>query len=131
MISKLAVAALLACDPTLTSLFTPVRPRVGRYEVCATTAPLEQVLAETTEAGARFGHAELTEALQAFGTAGTYDRSAVARLYGGTRARVAHGWTEHGDRFEAITLISPYPDGALTHLLPGTLVIRYVVRTQD
>ena len=31
-----------------------------------------------------------------------------------------------GDRFESITRLSPYPDASLTHLLPGTLEIRFI-----
>jgi hypothetical protein len=38
--------------------------------------------------------------------------------------RVARGWAERGDRFESVTLLSPYPDRTLTRLEPGTLVIR-------
>ena len=64
--------------------------------------------------------------LDAFGTSGTYDRSALARLYGGTRVQVARGWNRAGDRFESITRLSPYPDASLTHLLPGTLEIRFI-----
>ena len=70
---------------------------------------------------------EALEALDAFGTAGTYDRAALARLYGGTRVQVARGWTIHGTRFESITRLSPYPDRSLTHLLPGTLEIRWTL----
>jgi hypothetical protein len=74
--------------------------------------------------GWRYGTVEPLEALDAFGSAGSYDRFAVARLYGGTRANVAHGWREDDGRFESVTLISPYPDASLSRLLPGTMVIR-------
>ena len=72
------------------------------------------------------GSIEALEALDAFGTAGTYNRPALARLYGGTRVQVARGWTTSGRELESITRLSPYPDASLTHLLPGTLEIRFV-----
>lgn len=127
---KLAVAALvvsaqtpsalgpLTCDERLTALFTPLRPQRGRYEACTTPRPLPSI--------ARPGWAvELVGALDALTPAGPYNRSAVARLYGGRRAAVARGWVEHEGRFEAITLVSPYPNSTLTALETGTLVIRY------
>ena len=64
--------------------------------------------------------------LDAFGSAGPYDR-ALARLYGGRRVTVARGWTEHGNPFESLTLISPRPGATLARLMPGTLVIRHVI----
>ena len=103
------------CDPVLAWLFTPLRPHVGRYEVCTTPVPLE-------EAGA-----EALEALDAFGAAGAYDRARLARLYGGTRVRVARSWSRNGQEFVSITRLSPYPDASLTHLEPGTLEIRFIV----
>ena len=108
---------LASCDPALLPLFTPPHPHLGRYEVCASDAPLRAVNGGTIEA---------LEALDAFGDAGAYDRAALARLYGGTRVRVARGWTRTGDRFESITRLSPYPDASLTRLLPGTLEIRFI-----
>jgi hypothetical protein len=65
--------------------------------------------------------------LDAFSGAGTYKRSALARLYGGTRVRVARGWSASTDGVESITLLSPYPDPSLTHLMPGTMAIRLTV----
>ncbi len=104
----------------LTALFTPARPQLGRYEVCTTREPLTAVARPEW----------LTETLpplDAFGAAGAYDRAALSRLYGGRRVIVARGWTEEGNRFEALTLISPHPDATLTRLMPGTLVIRHVI----
>ena len=121
MILVLLAATLVSCDPVLTALFTPLRPSVGRYEVCTTTDPLVEVAA----AGPRFGPIELLEPFDAFGAAGSYDRAALALLYAGKRVRVARGWTEYPDRFESVTLLSPYPDATLTRLLPGTMVIKW------
>jgi len=103
------------CDDVLTGLFTPIRPHVGRYQVCTSPAPLDEPGAESLEA------------LDAFGTAGTYDRARLARLYGGTRVRVARRWTESGGEITSITRLSPYPNATLTRLVPGTLEIRFTV----
>jgi hypothetical protein len=109
---------LVSCDPALVALFTPAHPRLGHYEVCALDEALRPV---------NGGEVEALEALDAFGAAGTYDRSRLARLYGGTRVQVARGWNRNGGRFESITRLSPYPDTSLTHLLPGTLEIRWIL----
>jgi hypothetical protein len=108
----------MICDPSLTALFTPPHPELGRYEVCTTAEAIK-----TAAAGAP---TEPLEALEAFGTAGPYDRAALARLYGGTRVRVARRWQQRGDQFVSETLLSPYPDPTLTRLNPGTMVIRWI-----
>ncbi len=108
---------LASCDPALAPLFTPPHPHLGRYEVCTSDAPIRAV---------NGGAIEALEALDAFGAAGTYDRPALARLYGGTRVQVARGWTAGDGRLESITRLSPYPDPSLTRLLPGTMEIRFV-----
>ena len=62
--------------------------------------------------------------LDAFGQAGRYDRSGLARLYGARQPRVARGArTENGRVVESWTLISPYPDAALRRLGAGTLLV--------
>jgi hypothetical protein len=122
------LAAALACDPALTALFTPARPSLGRYEVCTTPEPLADV--EAGGGGAHFGRSELLEPLEAFGAAGPYNRAALSRLYGGRRVRVARGWVEYSDRFESVTLLSPYPDATLTRLLPGTMLIRWTTKVR-
>lgn len=110
----------LVCDPVLTALFTPARPQMGRYEVCTTPEALAAVARPEWRV-------ETLPPLDAFGTAGPYDRAALSRLYAGRRATVARGWTKQGNRFESVTLISPHPSPTLTELLPGTLVIRHVI----
>jgi hypothetical protein len=118
----------LSCDPALTALFTPVRPGLGRYEVCTTTDPLADVRAAA--GGPQYGPSELLDALDAFGAAGPYNRAALARLFAGTRVRVARGWVEYPDRFESVTLLSPYPDATLSRLLPGTMMIKWTTEVR-
>ena len=73
--------------------------------------------------------ADLDEALRAlaadaFGTAGRYDRSRLARLDGARRPRVARGARRAADGVvEAWTLISPHPDLDLQRLERGTLLV--------
>ena len=124
MIAYLLVAAL-SCDSALAALFTPVSPRVGRYEVCATDEPVDAVVAASADV--HYGAGELLEPLDAFGRAGSYNRATLTRLYGGRRVRVVHGWRERAGRFEAITLLSPHPDAALTRLIPGTMIVTWSV----
>jgi hypothetical protein len=114
LLAATAGGAAAPCNPVLAALFTPVRPHVGRYEVCTAPEPLGE-------------DAEALEALDAFGSAGTYDRAKLARLYGGTRARVTRSWTRTSGEFTSITRISPYPDATLTRLIPGTLEIRFIL----
>jgi hypothetical protein len=121
-----AIAFLMICDPSLAALFTPPRPELGRYEVCTTPASIEQALAEGKPGELR-DTIEPLEALEAFGTAGPYNRAALARLYGGTRVRVARRWQQRDDQFVSETLLSPYPDPSLTQLNPGTMVIRFTL----
>jgi hypothetical protein len=59
----------------------------------------------------------------AFGRTGSYNRWKLAGLYGSRRARVARGpRVDHGQS-ESWMLVAPYPDPALQHLEPGTLII--------
>jgi hypothetical protein len=62
--------------------------------------------------------------LDAFGQAGRYDRSGMARVYGGRQPRVARGARSVDRRvIESWTLIAPYPDTELRRLEAGTLLI--------
>jgi hypothetical protein len=118
MIYAIGLIILASCDPALERLFTPPHPHLGRYQVCASGESIQAL---------NGGPIEALEALDAFGAAGTYDRPALSRLYGGTRVQVARGWTMTDGRFESITRLSPYPDRSLTRLLPGTLEIRWTL----
>jgi hypothetical protein len=108
------------CDPDLATLWTPRHPQLGRYEVCTTSRALTEVADPSWKV-------EPVAPLDAFGDAGSYNKAAVARLYGGRRPTVARGWVAENGRFVSITLVSPYPDRQLRALEPGTLVIRYFV----
>jgi hypothetical protein len=119
-----------ACDPALVGLFTPPRPRVGHYEVCTSSRALELLMAEGRREGIHFGEVEALEALDAFGSGGTYNRFALTRLYGGMRVRVSRGWRESGERFQSVTLLSPYPDVALTRLNPGTMAVTLTLQVR-
>jgi hypothetical protein len=92
---------------------------LGRYEVCTNPGRLEDV----APAGWRVAALQPADA---FGAAGSYNRTALTRLYGGDRAAVVRGWTIAADRFESLTFISPHPNAALTTLEEGTLVIRWI-----
>jgi hypothetical protein len=110
--------ALLNCDPApaLADLFTPPHPIVGRYEVCTTAESIAAVAPAGTPIDA-------LDPLDAFGNAGPYDRFALVQVYGAVHAQVAHRWLDRGAEFESQTMISPYPDAALTRLVPGTMII--------
>jgi hypothetical protein len=123
--------------PALARLFTPLQAPVGTYTVTVLTegidAALErvkQVLAPDAQPGRPPGSWQVQQAdpLEAFGTAGVYDRSKVARLYTGRRVSVVRGPVERGRKVvAAVTLISPYPDATLSRLEKGTLVIVFYV----
>jgi hypothetical protein len=120
-----------ACDAALTALFTPRHPRAGTYQVCTTASPLEEAAgADKSAHGAQVGAVDALDPLDAFGTSGPYDRSALSRLYGGRRARVARGWWRDGRVLVSTTYVSPHPDRTFTTLVPGTLVIRYILENR-
>jgi hypothetical protein len=138
MIYAIALIVSQVCSPALAALFTPSRPVVGHYEVCTVEEPIDAVVKDVRGTGApggddatHYGAVEDADWLTAFGSAGTYDRAHVARLYGGRGVRLARGWRKDGNRFESVTLISPYPDAALTRLNPGTLVIRFSIISES
>jgi hypothetical protein len=119
--------------PSLARLFTPRQAPAGAYAVTVLKAGIDdalrlvkKALAPGTKAGDPAGawQVQQLDPLEAFGTAGTYDRSEVARLYVGRRVSVARGPVEQGGKVvAAVTLFSPYPDASLSRLEPGTLVI--------
>jgi hypothetical protein len=107
------------CDAVWRALFTPPHPVLGRYEACIDTRPLSDVVGTEWTV-------ETATPLEAFGRAGLYDRSALARLYSGLRPTVARRWNQTPGGFESLTLIFPSPDATLTRLVPASLVIRWI-----
>jgi hypothetical protein len=108
------------CDPRFRALFTPPTPRVGRYEVCASPRSLPDVLPAGWQV-------RQTNPLDVFGVAGPYNRSVLPQLYGGQPALVARGFVQDGERLESLTYVSPHPDVELVRLVPGTLIIRFII----
>ena len=108
------------CDPAFLALFTPPAPQLGTYEVCTSASALSELVPSGWLV-------ETVAPADAFGSAGTYDRARLARLYGGRRATVARGHVQRAGYLESITLISPYPDPSLSELRPGTLIILHKV----
>ena len=119
--------------PALARLFTPLQAPVGTYTVTvlpegiqAALARVKTALAPDAAAGNPPGswQVQSLDPLEAFGTAGVYDRSKVARLFTGRRVSVVRGPVERdGKVVAAVTLISPYPDATLSRLEKGTIVI--------
>ena len=109
---------LASCDPALVPLFTPPHPHLGRYEVCASS---DADPGRSTAARSRRSRRSTPSARPA---------PTIGRRWPGCTAapacRSRAAGRARGDRFESITLLSPYPDASLTHLLPGTLEIRFV-----
>ena len=116
----------LSCDAAYAVLFTPETTPSGRYDACVSEAAITTILRGTTGAGLHVAPLERLEALDAFGTAGSYRRSRLAQLYGGRRVDVVRGWRETAAGFESVTFLSPYPDAHLTRLREGTLIVRWI-----
>jgi len=120
--------------PRLARQLTPAHVPPGTYTVSTTDWTLDQVLEgirpDPALSGPSGGWAvRVMSPFDAFGQGGGYDRWKVARLYGGTPARVARGpRLEDGRVVEAWTLVSPFPDDSLQRLNPGTLRIVMRVR---
>jgi hypothetical protein len=137
-VAALVAAAVLAgaapsagpwrAAPEYVALFAPAADRAA-YDAYVTPRALDEVLRAlggdprlVRAPGAWEARAVLPS--DAFGQAGTYDRSRLAQLYGARRVRVARGPRKAGTAVtEAWLLVSPYPDPALGHLEAGTLLI--------
>jgi hypothetical protein len=110
--------------PDYLRLFAPSGARAAAYHIYVSRLGIDEVLARLAAdpsllhpPGAWMPAALLPS--DAFGQTGSYDRSALARLYGSKRALVARGPRAS----EAWTLISPYPSRDMTRLEPGTMLI--------
>ena len=115
--------------PEYLRLFAPPGPRAAAYRIYVSPLGIETLLNRLASdasflhpPGAWLPAPQLPS--DAFGETGGYDRSKLARLYGSTRATVAHGpRVRDGRPAEAWTLISPYPSRDMSHLEPGTMLI--------
>ena len=117
--------------PEFVRQFAPAGRRAGAFRTFVSADDLETALAALNIEPAPRPDAmwapRPVAPLDAFGRAGAYDRSKVARLYGAMRPRVARGTIDVDGNREYWTLISPHPDAALQRLEDGTLllVLRY------
>jgi hypothetical protein len=115
--------------PEFVSLVAPAGPRQHAYRTFVSPLDLDTLLRQLdAEPGlvraARAWEPRVLLPFDAFGQTGRYDRTKLARLYGARRPRVARGPRGVDGRVtESWTLVSPYPDPALTRLEPGTLLI--------
>lgn len=120
-------------SPELAKLFVPRHVQDGAYQVTMLKDGIEGAVrlvkgAVAPDVGpddvAGAWRVQHLDPLEAFGTAGVYDRSRLARLYAGRRVSVVRGPVErNGVVVAAVTLISPPPDATLSRLEPGTLAI--------
>ena len=114
-------------DATLTRLFTPRSVPSGTYVVHLSADSIEaltsrlRALDPTPSPGA--WEPSRPEASNAFGQDGVYDRVRLARLFTGKRVTVVRGSLVLDGRRVAYTLISPYPNAALSAIEPGTMVV--------
>ena len=125
----------MPCDPVdlgqpraeLARIFTPLTAPPGTYTVTTTNRAIAELAAalKGCDAAPAEGawQATRTEAHEAFGQAGIYDRLRLAELFGAKRLAVVRGSLAHDGVRVSYTLISPYPDASLTAVNPGTLVI--------
>jgi hypothetical protein len=118
-------------DPSLTRLFTPLSVPPGTYLAYRSSETIETLTSRlrTLDPAPASGAWEPSrpEAHGAFGQEGVYDRAGLARLFNGKRVTVVRGsLVQHGQRL-AYTLISPYPDPTLSHIVEGTMVIEFRV----
>lgn len=115
--------------PGYLPLLAPTGIRQSAYSVYVSPLDLETTLRQLDSDAARVrapGAWQARPALpwDAFGQAGGYDRSAMARVYGARQPRVARGARmEAGRVVESWTLVEPYPDTTLHRLEPGTILI--------
>ena len=118
-------------DPALTRLFTPLSVTPGTYLVYRSSEAIETITAQlrALDPAPAPGAWESTrpEAHGAFGQEGPYDRDRLARLFNGKRVTLVRGSVVHQRQRVAYTLISPYPDATLSHIIEGTMVIEFRV----
>lgn len=123
--------------PDLARLFLPRHAPAGTYELTVLDVPIEaardRLMAELAP-GSKLDPQAETEAwkvvrvdpLEAYGDAGIYDHSRLARLYSGRPAFIVRAPIRRDGRVVgSVTLISPHPDATLTRLVPATVAILF------
>jgi hypothetical protein len=116
-------------DAALTRLFTPARLEPSLYGVFVTPLAIGQVAAfyRSQPGAARQDDAwrvAASDAMQAIGTSGPYDRLRVARLYTGKPVSLARGSIRRdGVVVASVTLLTPHPNAALDALDASTMII--------
>jgi hypothetical protein len=115
--------------PEYLPLLAPAGSRERAYRIYVSPLDLETTLRQLDRDAALVrapGAWQARPALpwDAFGQAGRYDRSAMARVYLARQPRVARGARlEDGRVVESWTLIAPYPDTTLNRLETGTILV--------
>jgi hypothetical protein len=115
--------------PEYLPLLAPAGIRQRAYSVYVSPLDLETTLRQLDSEAALVRapgawQARPTLPWDAFGQAGGYDRSAMARVYGARQRRVARGARMEDFRVvESWTLVGPYPDPTLRRLETGTILI--------
>jgi hypothetical protein len=125
-----AIECALRSDPALTLQFTPRWVPPGTYVALTTSAPIDDVLRcySALAPDSRVPTALPMQATDLFGIAAPFERTRLARVFGAERPLAARFPVRRGGRVvQSVTVASPYPDAALTHLVRGTLVIVFFV----
>ena len=131
LIATAAAAPLGTPDPALTRLFTPLAAPPGTYVVYRSTETIEtltkrlRALDPAPAPGA--WKPSRPEAHVAFGQEGSYDRARLARLFNGMRVTVVRGSLLQDGQRVAYTLVSPFPDAALSRIVEATMVIEFKI----
>ncbi len=123
--------------PDLAAIFLPRHAPPGAYRLAVIDQPMESArgqvmaaLAPTAKVDDPPGAWAIRQAdpIEAFGEAGIYDRSRLARLFAGKPAHILRAPIERDGRVVAsVTLISPCPDRELSRLSPTTIAILFDV----
>jgi hypothetical protein len=112
--------------PEYLRLFVP-EAHQSQYRAFVSPGPLAAAVARIRASAASLpaGAWELENLgpLDAFGLSGRYTPYLLSRLYTAGPAHVARGPHESAQGYETWTLVSPYPDAALTRLSGGTLLL--------
>ncbi len=106
-----------ACSDQLRHRFAPADPDgVNRFIVCRSSRAIEELASPQWTALD-------TVVDDAFPGVAPSVRRALALLYKGRRLQIVRGWRTTAGGLEAVTLIAPPPDDAVTRLTSGTMIV--------